>query len=157
MPQLATFGVEDTEPVDLSPPVRVAWHQRFPGTVVAGGLGIFLLAAIAFAVITVSNESTRPPDLRVPATSLTPIPSVTTASPSVTLPPSPTGSPSPAQPSDSPSAPPSDSPSAPVPTPPTVTETASTITAPPDAPATGWPVSPGSRWRRLFPRLFGGH
>jgi hypothetical protein len=149
MPQLATFGVEDTEPVDLSPPVRVAWHQRFPGTVVAGGLGIFLLAAIAFAVITVSNESTRPPDLRVPATSLTPIPSVTTASPSVTLPPSPTGSPSPAQPSDSPSAP--------VPTPPTVTETASTITAPPDAPATGWPVSPGSRWRRLFPRLFGGH
>jgi hypothetical protein len=140
MPQLVTPGIEDTEPVDLSRHVPTPWYQRSPAAVVAGGLGIFLLAAIIFAVITVSNDSTRPAGVvRSPATSLTPLPSVvttdtTSSTPTEAATPSPTDSPQPV--------------------PPTVTETVSTENATTEAPPPGWPG--GGRWRHLFPHLFFG-
>ena len=133
MPQIATPGVEDTEPVDLYPHVPTPWYQRSPTAVVAGGLGIFLLAAIVFAVVTVSNDSTHAPGtVQGTATSLTPVPPVTTSSTPTAL----------ATP------PPTDTPE---PVPPTVTETASTEDATTEAPVPGWPG--GGRWRHLFPHL----
>ncbi|HME47175.1 hypothetical protein [Mycobacterium sp.] len=139
MPQLATRGVEDTDPVDLGPHVPAAWYQRSPAAVVAGGLGIFLLAAIVFAVVTVANDSTRPPGVvPAPTMSLTP---TTSFAPTTTPTPSPTDSPA--------SPPPGDSPA---PAPPTVTETASTENIPTEDPGPGWPFN-GPRWRRLFPHL----
>jgi hypothetical protein len=106
-------------------------------SVVAGGLGVFLLAAIVFAVVTVSNDSThRPGVVHGTGTSLRPVPSVTTSS-------TPTAVVAP------PSVP------IPEPAPPTVTETVSTENATTDAPAPGWPDE--TRWRHLFPHLhFGG-
>jgi hypothetical protein len=105
------------------------WYERSPTAVAAGALGIFLLASIVFAVITVSDHSTRSPG------SVTPLPSVTTSSnPTAVAPPPPID---PAQP-----------------TPPTVTETVTTEKATTQAPVPGPPR--GARWRQLFPRLFGG-
>jgi hypothetical protein len=105
------------------------WYERSPTAVAAGAVGIFLLASIAFAVVTVSDDSTRSPGI------VAPLPSVTTSSnPTAVAPPPPID---PAQP-----------------TPPTVTETFSTEKATTQVPVPGPPGR--GRWRHLFPRLFGG-
>jgi hypothetical protein len=110
----------------------------------AGALGLFVLGAIVYAVITVSNESTHQP-VRGAPTPLKPVPSVTTSlspteaatqPPTELAPPPPVATPEPAPPTA---------------TPPTVTETASTLNTSPEF---GAPEPGGHfRWRDLFPHL----
>lgn len=141
-----------TDPVGVTAP---GWSQRSPSVVVGGGLGIFLLAAIVFAVITVSNDSSRPAGtVRPPASSVTPV----TLLPSRAAPP-PAPLPTPLQP-PSVTAPPTAAAQTPDNTedqePPTVTQTVTsqnTVTSYPQPSPPPARVGPPPWLRQLFPHL----